>query len=80
MTEQPSGRLYSAVTKYWPRLAVGLEALLSKGVVFLSSGRGVVHLRVWERIGPSVDAPVESHTSDEGTSSGAVIALQVVVG
>ena len=27
MTEQPSGRLYSAVTKYWPRIAAGLVAL-----------------------------------------------------
>ena len=28
MTEQPSGRLYTAVTKYWPRIAVGLVALV----------------------------------------------------
>ena len=27
MTEQPSGRLYSAVTKHWPRIAVALVAL-----------------------------------------------------
>ena len=24
MTSEPSGRLYSAVTKYWPRIAAGL--------------------------------------------------------
>ena len=27
MTEQPSGRLYSAITKYWPRIAAGLVGL-----------------------------------------------------
>ncbi len=24
MTDQPSGKLYTAVTKYWPRMAAGL--------------------------------------------------------
>ena len=28
MTSEPSGKLYTAVTKYWPRIAVGLVALV----------------------------------------------------
>ncbi len=29
MTEQPSGRLYSAVTKYWPRIAAVLVGFVA---------------------------------------------------
>ena len=28
MTDQPSGKLYTAVTKYWPRIAAGLIATI----------------------------------------------------
>ena len=31
MTSEPSGRLYSAVTKYWPRIAVGLVVVAAAG-------------------------------------------------
>ena len=31
MTSEPSGRLYSAVTKYWPRIAAGLVVVLGVG-------------------------------------------------
>ena len=36
MTSEPTGRLYSAVTKYWPRIAAGFIATL--GVVELVLG------------------------------------------
>ena len=29
MTDRPSSRLYTAVTKYWPRIAAGLVALVA---------------------------------------------------
>ena len=39
MTEQPSGKLYTAITKYWPRIAAGLVvAAFTQFVVGASKG------------------------------------------
>ena len=58
MTSEPSGRLYSAVTKYWPRIAAGLVAVIGLGELVVG--------------GVTADSGLESYLIAWGATTGAL--------